>query len=336
MTENLEELWGRLEAETGMRPGTGVVRLRLTKELDDGLYIGLDAGSKRRLFLVAVQDPEKLLRNLPHWREVRIEPLRDPEDPAQSFVRLELVNAAFRDVFSSFAADLYRTLSPLRRGLAVPPALANRLEKWQQFFREHGPSGLDPEAQRGLFGELWFLRHAVLPRLPGVEGVRRWKGPEGSPHDFRFVTGAVEVKVAGGPDPERLRISNENQLDDAGMPSLYLYVLILASVQDGGLSLPALVGEVRLNLHGDPTGSAMFEEKLIQAGYLTAHEPAYLDVYTTSAEAFYRVGEGFPRIIRPASGVARVRYEISLSSCQQFRVDPNAVLPALMEGSSSV
>src|SRR3989442_379625 len=58
LNPDFEAAWRRLEDETAGRPAAGLVRLRLTAERDDGLYLALDAGTRRRTLLVAVDDPD--------------------------------------------------------------------------------------------------------------------------------------------------------------------------------------------------------------------------------------------------------------------------------------
>jgi len=334
MSEEYEKLWLSMEQEAG--PGrTGMLRRRLTATHDDGLFLGYDAESARRLFLVELGLGVPFSpRRIPRWKEIGIERIAEASAPDRIVVKISLANARFADVFIAFASDLYRTLAPLRQGTDVPHVLAERLEKWHQFFRAHGPEGLGREDQMGLFGELWFLCHHVIRRMRGAEAVRRWQGPEHAPHDFRFVNGAVEVKMTGGRDPRMMRVSSAQQLDDSGVPSLHVYAASLDDRGPGGITLPQMVSEVQALLGEQQSGVETFRQKLIDAGYLDIHAREYTDQYEVTEECLFRIRDGFPRITGVADGIDDVRYRIALSACRPFQVDLEQTLSGIMGADS--
>jgi hypothetical protein len=331
MMLDFELIWSELEREAVLS-GKGLVRRRLTRDYDDGLYLGMDGASRARVFLVELGKAEVALSSLPRWREVRVRTVRDDSGSLTYFIVIELANPDYRSVFTAFAHDLYSTLTPLKRGPSLLRTLTNQLLKWQSFFREYGPAGLSVEFQRGLFGELWVLRNLVLPDLAGSDGVRAWKGPERQPHDFHLPGGFLEVKVNGKSDWDRIMVSNEEQLDETGAAPLFLFVLTVEVESPGGVSLPSLVGDIRSALATDPDGLAAFERKLIEDGYLGVHEIEYSTVYLVIERSLYAVIDGFPRIVHPSKGVSRVRYELSLVACRPFRIDPVPALSNLVRG----
>jgi hypothetical protein len=331
MTEGFERIWAELERESASS-NKGLLRRRLTHDYDDGLYLGVEVGSRSRVFLVQLENDQAELKGLPRWREVRVRTIRDDSDPGEFFLEIELISQDYRGVFTAFSQDLYETLTPLKRSPRVLRTLANHLLKWQSFFREYGPTGLSSEAQRGLFGELWFLKTTILPNMPLSSALRAWRGPERQPHDFHLPGGHLEVKVNGKSDWDRIQVSNEQQLDDSNASSLFLLVLNLDSEQPGGLSLPALVGEIRTVVSTDRVASEIFERKLIEDGYVSVHESEYSAVYTVVEQSLFAVVDGFPRIVRPSKGVSKVRYELSLAACHPFRSMPQPTLMKLVKG----
>lgn len=329
MTE-LEALWQQMEMKSGER-SNGLLRRRLTAERDDGLFVGLDPASRERLFLVDLpQDEDFSVRNLPRWAEVRVERIVLEHRPQRVRVKVTLVNPRFADVFTAFANDLYRTLRSIESQPAIPTALTDRLEKWNRFFREHGPEGLGEEDQRGLYGELFFLGRHVLPRLPTIDGIRTWMGPGGADHDFRLPNGCVEAKTIGARPPRTLHIANERQLDNGDCARLYLYWQMLEKT-DAGENLPVLVEDIRRKLESDRFAAEAFEQKLLMAGYLDLHAPMYATRYRVSDEALCHVREGFPRIVHLAEGILAVRYEVAPEQCRPFQVDLARTIATLTE-----
>ena len=76
----------------------------------------------------------------------------------------------------------------------------------------------------------------------------------------------------------------------------------------------------------------MFEERLAQAGYAEEHRPAYeAKGYSERMVDFFAVGHGFPRILESElpSGVLGITYDISMASCEAFRVTKGEVCQRL-------
>jgi hypothetical protein len=328
-----ERLWKEMETNLGER-SYGLLRRRLTTERDDGLFVGIDPASGQRLFLVDLpQGIDFANRRLPRWTEVQVERFVLEPHPLRVRVKIGLADVRFADVFGAFAEDLYRALRSLEPGPQVSMALEERLEKWNRFFREHGPEGLNEEEQRGLFGELLVLRRHVLPHLPGIKGTRTWNGPGGADHDFQLPGGCVEAKTVGMRPAKSFHISNERQLDESDCKSLYLYWANL-ELSESGESLPHLVDEIRGMLKTDKFAMDTFEQKLLMAGYLDVHAPNYRWRYRILEEALCRVQNGFPRITNPANGISFVRYDLAVEACRPFQVDVARSMASLVKGGS--
>ncbi len=69
---------------------------------------------------------------------------------------------------------------------------------------------------------------------------------------------------------------------------------------------------------------ADLEEKLIAYGYLDTHQSLYATTgYTVREHAFYRVVQGFPRLVETdlIDGVGGVQYHLVIAACAAHRVD---------------
>ncbi len=332
MSDDFESLWTSMRSEASGTKG-GILRRRLTAARDDGLFLGLDLVKGQRLFIVELAPHIQFKpRNIPNWREIQVELATDAESPDAILVKIALISERFTDVFTAFTNDLYKTLLPIGKRPDVPYVLSERFEKWHRFFMTHSSEGLSHEEQLGLFGELWFMLHHILGRIPKLAAVKCWKGPEEKVHDFELPGGSVEVKTAGSKEPRAFRISSEHQLDTAGIPSLHLYVLSIETRGSGGKTLPELVSELRAEFEVEQAGFDLFRQKLMEAGYLDIHAAEYTAQYEAVEEFLFRVENGFPSIVEVPEGVSEVKYKISLSACLRFQVDLEASLLPILGG----
>jgi hypothetical protein len=144
----------------------------------------------------------------------------------------------------------------------------------------------------------------------------------------------VEVKTTAAKQPTSIRITSERQLDDTGVGSLFLHVLVVderevpAAADGPGESLPGLIAEIRQQLSGEAGIVALFNDRLIEAGWLDPLASRYEGHrWTLRAEHTYRVASGFPRITETdlPPGIGDVSYAISLHACTAFAVQPQAM-----------
>ena len=335
MSDDFESLWTSMRSEASGIKG-GILRRRLTAARDDGLFLGLDLVKGQRLFIVELAPHVQFKpRNIPNWREIQVELATDDESPDVILVKIALISERFTDVFTAFANDLYKTLSPIGKQPNLPYVLSDRFENWHRFFMTHSSEGLSHEEQLGLFGELWFMLHHILCRLPKPAALKCWKGPEEKVHDFELPGGSVEVKTTGTKEPRAFRISSEYQLDTAGIPSLHLYVLSVETRGSGGETLPELVSELRTEFEAEQAVSDLFRQKLMEAGYLDIHAAEYTARYEVVEEFLFGVENGFPSIVEVPEGVSEVKYKISLSACLRFQVDLETSLLPILDGLES-
>lgn len=196
-----------------------------------------------------------------------------------------------------------------------------RTRRWYHLLRGGKSNGLSVEEQRGLVGELAFLRELVSALGPDT-AIEAWTGPTGSAKDFELIGSCVEVKARRVAAKPFVAISSEDQLSDVEGSRLYLRVVDVASaVLPEGQSLH---DHVRLTAEMfEETGTAFeaWEEALYSAGYDPEND--YDDRrWLLAAMSDYEVTEGFPRISAPlAPGVENVRYAISLDACEPFKLD---------------
>ena len=330
MSIQIEELWRALEADAvGGIAGRGGWLMRLARSVVGcPLFVGLEIGSRRRAILL--QLPANSLPSRRLWpRSKGLESLAVSIE-SETYFGVGLKEPRFSDVFTALAEDLARRVSEAADPQAHARAFLGQLARWQKFLSASS-DGLSEESQRGLWGELHFLREQLLPGL-GPAAVGGWKGGEGAHQDFQFQEGAVEVKTTLAKQPQVVRITSERQLDSTAWKVLFLHVTALDVTDAGGETLPAMVASLRIAMASEPAAREQFEDELLMAGFLDAHALRYsARGYTVRSASSFRVGPGFPCLVEAQMpvGVGDVSYALSVAACEPFKVsdaDVNAAL----------
>lgn len=211
------------------------------------------------------------------------------------------------------------------KGLDVADAVARmirRTMRWHHLLRGGRSDKLSPEEQRGLIGELHFLR-VLMELLSPLDAIQAWTGPAGSAKDFEMGTVYVEVKARRGAAHPHVQISSEAQLSDVDGARLFLRILAVDTVPSPhGMTLANYVdGLEALFAQSDFDALSLWEQALADTGFDHGHD--YSDRnWIVGPVHTYEVTDGFPRIATPVpSGVSNVRYNIAIDACQPFAVD---------------
>ena len=217
----------------------------------------------------------------------------------------------------------------------IAPSLVviNRLLMWEDFFKHSANGVISNELQVGLFGELLFIEEQLEKGNSKI--ISPWKGPDKEVKDFVIGNTAIEVKTSIITSTNRIKISDENQLDSSGLTILFLNVRLLIQDQMDGRSLPELINSIEDLLNDDPISISTFKEKLMHVGYVDSMSSKYERKYEASDNLWYNVEDKgdnlFPRIV-PSDlnkGVKFVQYQIELSTMAQFAINTFEVEKAL-------
>ena len=220
----------------------------------------------------------------------------------------------------------------LFRSKTLVQVLLTRFEKWKSLFENITSAGLSPEEQRGLFGELFFLRKWLKNNTDKRKCVEAWYGPEKSNQDFQHGVWAVEVKTSSGNNHQKIHISNERQLDTSNLGHLFLFHLSLEARVGSGESLNDLVDSLHELFAIDAHAEIIFSAKLLEAGYFAQHKYLYeSDGYFIRHENFYKIEKEFPRIEEKdiRNGVGDVKYSVILTSCSDYIINETNVFKFL-------
>lgn len=192
--------------------------------------------------------------------------------------------------------------------------------KWQTLLQKVSADILSSNAQKGLIGELIFLKDMISKE--GVnQALAAWTGPEGSDQDFNFETFWAEIKTTAIASTG-LKISSLEQLDryDQG----YIVTYFMDPTPSHGfksISLDEAVNSVSSLLITDEQKNS-FECKLARVGYQHKDAQKYHEQrYRLCRNYIYKITEDFPRLTKGniCSEIISVNYEIDLPSLERFK-----------------
>lgn len=311
-----------------------------------GLLLRRYSGSVLPDVFVALQQPEKLLcvassisdtievntTQFDNLQEIQIDLFPDPNQKGKNTLLFKLTNNQHKDIFSVLCEDLIASITLETNEKQLVKTILNRFEKWKSLFTRIISEGLLPEEQRGLFGELYFLRKFLQINNNYQFVLNTWIGTAGEVRDFQMNNWALEVKTTHGNNHQKVQINSERQLDTTHLDKLFLYHLSLEKVQESGETLNQIITLINTILEVDAIAINRFKSKLYEAGYFDQHFALYDSVgYFIRQDTFYIVENEFPRIqeneIR--SGVGDVKYSIILSQCDTFKQTELSVFETL-------
>lgn len=311
-----------------------------------GLLLRRYSGSVLPDVYVALQQPEKLLciassisenvevniSQFDNLQEIQIDLFPDPNQKGKNTLLFKLTNNQHKDIFSVLCEDLIESITSETNEVQLVKTILNRFEKWKSLFTKIISEGMLPEEQRGLFGELYFLRKFLQINNNYQFVLNTWIGTAGEVRDFQMNNWALEVKTTHGNNHQKIQVSSERQLDTTHLDKLFLYHLSLEKVQESGESLNQIIATISTMLKADTIALNRFKSKLYEAGYFDQHFALYDSIgYFIRQDTFYIVENEFPRIqeheIR--SGVGDVKYSIILSQCEPFKQSEQSVFETL-------
>jgi hypothetical protein len=303
----------------GKHPGPGDLNV-LPIGTHEGVFLGLDDQSRPHVLLATDDDfvPVSDLATL----ELGSRMLVIGTTPSR-FLDIACLFEALADVFDYFVVAVVERLAEV----GVPPAQAvtEVLEQWRQFLiAGAGPPGRDRLA--ALFGELVVLLDVV--RAPGSERIDAWVGLFRGRHDFRRGATAVEVKTTRSHTSRVVTIHGEDQLLEPEGGKLFLHLVRLEEVPEGGRSVSSVVDEI---LAAGAPARNVFEALTaggMPAADLSAAGRVQFDVrervtFPIDADAPRIVPASFTTGARPV-GVIDVSYRIDLDHVLDRALDASA------------
>lgn len=325
--ERIKQIWTQLEVNS--TAAAGLFRIRYSESSKCDVSLGVKFPEKHRMIII--RTPFVAGKGFLFKYEVKglkFDKIYDQDDNKFVLLNLVLIDKQFSDVFDVLVADILKAIIDESEISVILKKFTERLIKWQSLFEKFSQQGLTPEEQRGLFGELYFLKKYLQLYTNYSEVINTWGGPEKQVRDFQSGDWAVEVKTTHGNNHQKVHISSERQLDTTNIGDLFLYHISLDQMQNSGETLNNLVDSVVDILQSDTLALNRFKSKIYEAGYFELQRDLYDSVgYFVRQDVFYKVENDFPRIqeheIR--SGVGDVKYSIILSQCLSYIQEESTV-----------
>lgn len=331
MKTKIDEIWEELEKEGSA--SLGLVFRRYSPEILSDVYVAVDYPAKYRCLAINLKKTKSVnVSSFSELRDIKIGVVGFNSGILMNLLIIELNNSQHQDIFSVLCEDLIGSIMHVSNERTLVKALLNQFEKWKSLFENAGSQGLSPESQRGLFGELYFLRK-LLSGNDLLNVLNSWTGPENQIHDFQNGDCSVEVKTTHGNNHQRIQISSERQLDTSHIENLFLFHLSLDSRHQDGETLNQMVDSVSMLLDSDSAALNKFNSKLLTVGYFNHHRELYNDTgYLIRQDNYYKVEHDFPRIeeLDVRQGVGDVKYSIIVSGCQDYLISENLVTEKLL------
>lgn len=295
---------------------------------------GIDTASQCRYFFIEIPDDpwdEDQMKALPKWNGLLIKmEYHDTFGPLKDRYFIEFIQADpdTGDLFETVMQNIFDYVIS-RNDEPLFTVIYKVLEKWKSFFKRGGFRKLNEEQQRGLYGELWFMKKWIEnnPDKPPLllEG---WGGPLSDRVDFRTNGWGVEIKTVKDQLNKKIRISNENQLKiTEAVPKIFIYVCYLEVSRNFGQTLQELVDELRyhFNLFSHQL-LLKFNDSLLSSGF---QENEYTELYMNVLDnETYEVKDNFPIITSNMlpTGISHVSYSIDLTHCKAFKIETEKII----------
>lgn len=270
--------------------------------------------------LIPFDVTNEMLSSLPKWKGMETKTTITGEGfETKRYIEFHQLDGYDQAIFICIMQNIIEELNFVEFSSSVI-AIKDVLKKWSVFFQFEKEYVLSVNAQQGLYGELFVLEKLI--KLRGVNAICGWTGYNMESHDFYYGDDAIEIKSSSVKGPEKIRISNEYQLDETGViGTLYLMYLNMKKSEVDGETLPEIVERIMMQF--DIGQKEMFKEKLLKIGYIYALPKLYKYHFRVREESCYDVKGNFPRITPNMinKGIGAVEYVVSLDACSSYLIE---------------
>ena len=285
-------------------------------------------------FLVSCADANIANAKLPKLQELDVQLFNQAN--GETFLLFLIHNVSFKEIFYEFCLKIMDAIESADTAEDLVKQALLYTWSWYRFLKGKQSGILSPEEQRGLIGEIHFIRDFVASKYSWGEALEFWVGPFGNPKDFVWSSYAAEIKTHLNTAMPFIKISSEFQLDTAEFKKLWLvtqgFQKVSADSKDGK-TLNEVIDDVMGYLtETEPSAMESFAIHLAAYGFSFTHDYSEYRWKFDKLTA-YDVCERFPSIqsVYLDEGVSEVRYKIALVSCKQFEVSVDEIKEHLNE-----
>ncbi|MCF0116969.1 MAG: PD-(D/E)XK motif protein [Bacilli bacterium] len=229
-----------------------------------------------------------------------------------------LNNPELTDVFATLFQYLVLKIPYSMSTSRIADKVFEEYSKWVKMFNK-GKIGLDENEQRGLIGELQFIRDCVEKGYKIDEVIACWCGIDYEEVDFVFPEEWWEIKTRLA-SSSTIHISSVGQLDHANNGFLRVYSL---SYYENGISLNDIYDIVYklIEEQHNPDLLKTFEERLENFGYfrISTYDRRH---YSIGDIRTFKVSNSFPKINRSVKTLhmKNVNYTLIVDSLEEWKI----------------
>lgn len=300
--EELRDKWNSISYRQG-----GSLQLGITHPLE--WHVGYFSPEAKSIIIVS-DDPVNKIES-----SKSIQASCKPRKDGRFATSLTLTSREQEDVFVTMCGDVIEfSGNEMDRKKSLMKVL-KRYAAWLKLLQHKNSALLGAAAQKGLIGELLYLKEKIEKGMDPLDTLAGWVGPDGADQDFVYYDGWHEIKTTGLSSAE-ITISSVEQLDSTEDGELIVNrVDKCAPAQAGAFSLYGLVHQIINMIINCPGAIDIFILKLASIGYIDMQEYDQ-QKYVFASRQIYNVNNTFPRIRRcdlPAE-IVNTTYALSIPS----------------------
>lgn len=321
-----KKIWNSINTESqGSTVKTQIARRVPSKNVFP-VFLATDFRKGVRLLYIKLDsDHDIVTENLPRFRglEISLATTSIGQFMNEEFLKFTQSIPNTDNIFESVISDICDKIIQIQNKRNLNAVLMKVVNEWKIFFEKLENEILSISAQKGLVGELHFLRDYLFRKYSFTESLFYWTGSDRTNHDFQIVNNAIEIKTTSGKQHKKFTVSSERQLDSTGLEHLYLSLFALnvhSNMPDR--TLPALIREIYTQIQDDPIATFQFQIKLAKSGYNEAHTEKYTAGFSVFEMKFFEVIEGFPSLLQRnlPDGVGDIKYSVVVAACTPFEI----------------
>ena len=323
---NYKEIWESINNESKNNLMQSQIARRIPSKGFFNSFLATDFRKKIRLLYIKLDtDQDILISALPKFRglDISITVQNIGEFSNTTFLTLTQSIPNTDKIFELVISDLCDKVIQLRNKDDLSDILIKTLFEWNLFFEKYENKILSISLQKGLFGELYFLKNYLFKKYSFTESILYWTGSDKTIHDFQIMDKVVEIKTTSGKQHKKFTVSSERQLDSTDIDCLYLS-LFSVNLNNNlpKCTLPAIIEEICAQIQYDPIAIFQFYLKLLKYGYNEALADKYNIGFSVSDIKFFAIKEGFPRLLQTdlPNGVGDLKYSIVVAACIPFEI----------------
>lgn len=233
-------------------------------------------------------------------------------------ISFTLLDIHQEDVFITMSCDIIEFSCVNNVNTALLKVL-KRYSAWLKLLDHKHSSLLRFNAQKGLIGELMFLKEQLEIGIQPTDAVIGWVGPDNADQDFIYSDGWHEIKTTGIAST-CISISSVEQLDCNTAGELIIYRIDkCAPAQAGSFTLYRLVHSIFNMLSETLDVLDEFILKLGSAGYIDMidYDKCF---FTFTSKQVYQVDSTFPKLKRQdlPLAVVNTQYQLNIACLASY------------------